>query len=53
MVSPDGKYLFFTRPTPGHSHDVYWVSAGIIENLKAKAIQEMRFKIDHQQENPK
>lgn len=41
-VSPDGKYLFFTRPTPGHSHDVYWVSAGIIEKLKAKAIQELR-----------
>jgi len=24
-LSPDGKYLFFTRPTPGHDQDVYWV----------------------------
>lgn len=42
-VSPDGKYLFFTRDTPGHDEDVYWVSAGIIGKLKAKAIQEKRF----------
>jgi hypothetical protein len=27
MVSPDGKILFFTRQTPGHSQDVYWVDA--------------------------
>jgi dipeptidyl aminopeptidase/acylaminoacyl peptidase len=26
-ISPEGKYLFFTRPTPGHSQDVYWVRA--------------------------
>ncbi len=43
-VSPDGKYLFFTRDTPGYDEDVYWVSAGIIEKLKAKAIQERRLK---------
>ena len=43
-VSPDGKYLFFTRDTPGHDEDVYWVSAGIIGKLKAKAIQEQRRK---------
>jgi Tol biopolymer transport system component len=35
-VSPDGKYLFFTRWTPDHNQDVYWVSAGIIEKLRAK-----------------
>lgn len=43
-VSPDGKYLFFTRDTPGYDEDVYWVSAGIIGKLKAKAIQEQRLK---------
>lgn len=41
-VSPDGKYLFFTRDTniPGYAYDedVYWVSAGIIEKLKAKGL---------------
>lgn len=26
-LTPDGKYLFFTRPTPGYSQDVYWVDA--------------------------
>jgi hypothetical protein len=45
-VSPDGKYLFFTRDTPGYDEDVYWVSAGIIQKLKAKAIQEKSLKID-------
>ena len=39
-VSPDGKYLFFTRWTPDHDEDVYWVSASIIGKLKEKAIQE-------------
>lgn len=33
-VSPDGKYLFFTRwySSPNH-HDIYWVDAEIIECL--------------------
>jgi Tol biopolymer transport system component len=43
-VSSDGKYLFFTRWTSDYDEDVYWVSAKIIEKLKAKAIQEMRLK---------
>jgi hypothetical protein len=43
-VSPDGKYLFFTRDTPAHDEDVYWVSAGIIGKLKATAIKELRLK---------
>lgn len=43
-ITPDGKYLFFTRDTPGHDEDVYWVSAGIVGKLKAKAIQEKRLK---------
>jgi len=34
-VSPDGKYLFFTRwhSAPNY-HDLYWVDARIIKNLK-------------------
>lgn len=35
-VSPDGKYLFFTRDTPGSDEDVYWVSAKIIDRLREK-----------------
>ncbi len=38
-VSPDGKYLFFTRWTPDYDEDVFWVSAQIIGTLKAKSIQ--------------
>ncbi len=34
-VSPDGKYLFFTRWTNNENDmDVYWVSTSIIEKLK-------------------
>jgi hypothetical protein len=33
-VSPDGKYLFFSRFFEGTS-DLYWVSTGIIEKLKS------------------
>ena len=32
-VSPDGKYLFFTRWTPDQDQDVFWVSARIINRL--------------------
>lgn len=35
MLSPDGKHLFFTRPTAECHQDVFWVSAAIIENIKA------------------
>jgi hypothetical protein len=35
-VSPDGRYLFFTRDTPGYDEDVYWVSAKIIDRLREK-----------------
>ncbi len=41
-ISPDGKYLFFTRWTPDHDQDVFWVSAKIIERLKAEAIEQHR-----------
>ena len=33
-VSPDGKYLFFMRHTPGQ--DIFWVSTEVIENLRTK-----------------
>ncbi len=33
-ISPDSKYLFFTRSTDNNSHDIFWVSADIIEKLK-------------------
>jgi Tol biopolymer transport system component len=35
-VSPDKKYLFFTKFTPGGHEDFYWVDAGVIEDLKPK-----------------
>jgi len=35
-VSPDGKYLFFTRWTPDHDQDIFWVSAKIINRLRKK-----------------
>jgi hypothetical protein len=33
-VSPDGKYLFFTRWTKENTYDVFWVSSKIIDELK-------------------
>lgn len=40
-VSPDGKYLFFMRHTPGQ--DFFWVSTEIIENLRSSV--QIGFKI--------
>ena len=34
-LSPDGKYLFFCRYTPGRKNDVYWVDAASIPALRA------------------
>jgi hypothetical protein len=37
FVSPDGKYLFFSRNVGTDNYenvDIYWVDAQIIENLK-------------------
>ncbi|HSG27216.1 MAG TPA: hypothetical protein VLA34_01960, partial [Candidatus Krumholzibacterium sp.] len=34
-VSPDGKYLFFTRNMTGNG-DIYWVSTDIIEELRPR-----------------
>jgi hypothetical protein len=36
-VSWDGKYLFFSRWTPDHDEDVFWVSAKIIDRLREKS----------------
>jgi hypothetical protein len=36
-VSPDGKYLFFTRWTENNHQDIFWVSAKIIDRLKEKS----------------
>jgi len=36
MISPDGKHLFFTRPTSEYHQDVFWVSANIIDRLRKK-----------------
>lgn len=33
-VTPDGKYLFFSRRTEGDNLNFYWVDAQIIRNLK-------------------
>ena len=38
-VSPDGKYLFFTKYTEGNNEDFYWVDARIIDNLKSKDVK--------------
>jgi hypothetical protein len=35
IVSPDGRYLFFTSSKAGNE-DIYWVSAEIIERLRPK-----------------
>lgn len=37
MVTADGKYLFFLSQRRGESH-VYWVSAAILDRLKASAL---------------
>ena len=37
-ISPDGKYMFFTRSDGNNQHDVYWVSSKIIENIKKEVL---------------
>lgn len=44
-MSPDGKYLFFCRYTPGRKNDVYWVDAATIPALRPTT--------NHSQENSK
>jgi Tol biopolymer transport system component len=33
-ISPDGKYLFFTRDVVGGQGDIYWISAKIVDSLR-------------------
>jgi Tol biopolymer transport system component len=35
-VTPDGKYLIFSRRTEGDSLNLYWVSTEVIENVRPK-----------------
>jgi hypothetical protein len=38
FVSPDGRYLFFNSGRNGN-YDIYWVDAGIIDELKPKELK--------------
>jgi Tol biopolymer transport system component len=38
MVSPDGKYLFFSRFFEGKS-DIYWVDSRIIDKYRPKELK--------------
>ncbi|MBN2134484.1 MAG: PD40 domain-containing protein [Acidobacteria bacterium] len=45
MISPDGKYFFFTSRRSGNG-DIYWVDARVIENLKHDEIKEEKRSAD-------
>lgn len=38
-LSPDGKRLFFTRYTPGHDDDVYWITTASVPELRKTGIR--------------
>ncbi|MFC2142513.1 TolB family protein [Acidobacteriota bacterium] len=38
-VSPDRKYLFFTRPNDENNGDIYWVDSKFIEELKPEDLK--------------
>ena len=38
-LSPDGKYLFFTRYDENWNEDIYWVDARIIDEIKLKELK--------------
>lgn len=51
-VSPDGKYLFFTRRDEwraSEDSDIYWVSARIIDRLRKIALAEKKLDIEQEQ----
>lgn len=50
-LSPDGKYLFFTSPNAGNQADISWVSAAIIDRLKASVVQERHLETNTPQED--
>ena len=35
-VTPDGKYLIFSRRTEGQALKIFWVSTEVIENVRPK-----------------
>jgi hypothetical protein len=35
-ISPDGKYLFFTKSNSPNQGDIFWINTSIIEELKKK-----------------
>ena len=37
-VSPDGRYLFFTRWISDPNDDIFWVTSSVIDSLKNKAL---------------
>ena len=41
-LSPDGKFLFFTRWVAPGNEDVMWVSASIIDRMKEKYSNEIK-----------
>lgn len=41
VVTPDGRYLVFLR-AGSDMNDVYWIGAGIIDDLKTEALQDRR-----------
>jgi hypothetical protein len=38
-VSPDGRFLFFTRPNGKNNGDIYWVDARVLDDLKPEALK--------------
>ena len=38
-ISPDGDYLFFTRPRDGYSQDVWWVKTEMIQESARKHLK--------------
>ena len=38
-LSPDDKYLFFTRYDENWNEDIYWVDARIIDEIKLKELK--------------
>jgi len=41
-VSPDGKYFFYARNTPENHSEIFWVEAGFIDDLKLKALKNIK-----------
>lgn len=47
-VTPDGKYLFFTREKRGKTMDIYWVSTRVFDKLRpARGASEVSTSVGH------